>query len=58
MRSRVPRTLNPGFTLRPYTHLVTQAEDKAKRAVDKLFEWLDEVVDDPLCGPDMGRKAL
>jgi hypothetical protein len=35
-----------------------EAEDKAKRAVDTLFERLDEVADDPLCGPDVAREAL
>ena len=49
---------DPGFTLRTYTHLMPEAEDKAKRAVDTLFERLDEVVDDPLCGPDVAREAL
>ena len=49
---------DPGFTLRTYTHLMPEAEDKAKRAIDTLFERLDEVADDPLCGPDVARKAL
>lgn len=49
---------DPGFTLRTYTHLMPEAEDKAKRAVDALFERLDEVVDDPLRGPDVARGAL
>ena len=53
----VPRPLGPGLMLRSYTHLMPQAEDKAKRAVDKLFERLDEVVDDPLCGPAADRKS-
>jgi hypothetical protein len=34
-----------------------EAQDKAKRAVDTLFERLDEVADDPLCGPDVAREA-
>jgi hypothetical protein len=37
---------------------IPEAEDKAKRAVDLLFERLDEVADDPLCGPDVAREAL
>jgi len=49
---------DPGFTLRTYTHLMPEAENKAKRAVDALFERLDEVADDPLCGPDVAREAL
>lgn len=49
---------DPGFTLRTYTHLMPEAEDKAKRAVDLLFERLDEVADDPLCAPDVARETL
>ena len=49
---------DPGFTLRTYTHLMPEAEDKAQRAIDTLFERLDEVADDPLRGPDVARKAL
>ena len=49
---------DPGFRLRTFTHLMPEAEDKAKRAIDTLFERLDEVADDPLCGPDVARKAL
>ena len=47
---------DPGFTLRTHTHLMPEAEDKAKRAVDTLFERLDEVADDPLRGPNVPRR--
>lgn len=50
--------IDPGFTLRTHTHLMPESQDKAKRAVDTLFERLDEVADGPLCGPDVARKAL
>ena len=46
---------DPGSTLRTDTHLVPEAEGKAKRAVDTLFGRLDEVADDPLGGPDAAR---
>ena len=42
----------------PADRPVAEAEDTAKRAVDALFERLDEVVDDPLRGPDAARGAL
>ena len=32
---------DPGFTLRTYTHLMPQAEDEAKRAVDDVLERLE-----------------
>jgi integrase len=49
---------DPGFTLRTYTHLMPQAEDKAKRAVDVAFERLEGVANDPLCGPDVSHGTL
>ena len=49
---------DPGFTLRTYTHLMPQAEDKAKRAVDAVFERLEKAANDPLCGPDVAPRAL
>ncbi len=43
---------SPGFTLlRTSTHLVPQAEDKAKRAVGAVFERVETVADGPLGGP-------
>ena len=48
---------DPGFTLRTYTHLMPQAEDKARRAVDNVFERLETVVVDPLSGPDVAHEA-
>ena len=38
-------------------HVVQEAEDKTKRAVDALVERLDEVVDDPLRGPAVAARA-
>ena len=49
---------DPGFTLRTYTHLMPQAQDKAKRAVNDVFERLETGADDPLCGPDVAPEAL
>lgn len=48
---------DPGFTLRTYRHLMPEAEDTAKRAVDTLLEKLEDVAGDPLRGPDVARKA-
>ncbi len=44
---------DPGFTLRTCTHRMLQAQDKAKRAVNDVFERLGDGADDPLCGPDV-----
>jgi len=41
---------DPGFTLRIYTHLMPEAEDKARRAVDCVFDRLDDAVNGPLDG--------
>ncbi len=49
---------DPGFTLRTYTHLMPQSQDKAKRAVNDVFERLGDGADDPLCGPDVAPEAL
>jgi integrase len=49
---------DPGFTLRTYTHLMPQSQDKAKRAVNDVFERLGNGADDPLCGPDVAPEAL
>lgn len=49
---------DPGFTLRIYTHLMPESETKAKRAIDRAFERLEELADDPLCGPDEAPEAL
>lgn len=49
---------DPGFTLRTYTHVMPQAQDKAKRAVDDAFERLATAANDPLCGPDVARMSL
>jgi hypothetical protein len=35
-----------------------QSQDKAKRAVDDVFERLADGADDPLCGPDVAAEAL
>lgn len=48
---------DPGFTLRTYTHLMPQAADKAKRAVDDVFERLENAVNDPRCGPDVAQET-
>ena len=45
---------DPGFTLRTYTHLMPQAEDKAKRAVDEHFERLQDRHERTLLGPGCG----
>ena len=42
---------DPGF-MRTCTHLMPQAQDKAKRAVNDVFERLETGADDPLCGPE------
>lgn len=47
-----------GFTLRVYTHLMPQAEDKAKRAVDDAFDRLENVPISPLRGPDVAQGQL
>ncbi len=44
---------DPGFTLRTYTHLMPQAEDKAKRAVDDVFERLESAAISPPRGPEV-----
>lgn len=49
---------DPGFTLRTYTHLMPQSHDKAKRAVNDVFERLGNGADDPQCGPDVAPEAL
>ncbi len=49
---------DPGLTLRTYTHLMPQAQDKAKRAVNEVFERLEHAADGPLCGPDVAPEAL
>ena len=49
---------DPGFTLRTYTHLMPQSQDKAKRAVNDVFERLVDGADDPLCGPDVAPGAV
>ena len=49
---------DPGFTLRTYTHLMPQAEDKAKRAVDDVFDRLENVSNGPLRVPDVSRESL
>jgi integrase len=49
---------DPGFALRTYTHLMPQSQDKAKRAVNDVFERLGDGADDPLCGPDVAPEAL
>jgi len=49
---------DPGFTLRTYTHLMPQSQDKAKRAVNDVFERLENGAADPLCGPDVAPEAL
>lgn len=46
---------DPGFTLRTYTHLVPQSQDRAKRAVDSVFERLESAVNGPRCGPDVAQ---
>ncbi len=48
---------DPGFTLRTYTHLMPESQDKAKRAVDAVFERLETVANGPLCGPDVAQEA-
>lgn len=49
---------DPGFTLRTYTHLMPQSQDKAKRAVNDVFERLTKGADDPLRGPVVAPEAL
>ena len=49
---------DPGFTLRIYTHLMPQAEDKAKRAVDDVFERLENIANGSLRGPDVAPRAV
>lgn len=49
---------DPGFTLRTYTHLMPAAEGKAKRAVDGVFERIEEAARDALCGPDVAPSAV
>lgn len=49
---------DPGFTLRTYTHLMPTAQDKAKRAVDDVFERLESAANDPLCGPAVARPGV
>lgn len=48
---------DPGFTLRTYTHLMPESQDKAKRAVDAVFERLETVANGPLSGPDVAQEA-
>ena len=40
------------------THLTPQAEDKAKRAVDDVFNRLESVANDPLRGPAVAPRAV
>lgn len=49
---------DPGFTLRTCTDLVPQSQDKAKRAVNGVFESLGDGADDPLRGPGSAPEAL
>ena len=49
---------DPGFTLRTYDHLMLQSQDKAERAVDDVFERLEDAVDDPRCGLVVAPDAL
>jgi hypothetical protein len=45
----------PGFTLKVYTHVMPQAEDKAKRAVDDAFDRFESLSTDPLGVPDVAQ---
>ena len=49
---------DPGFTLRTYTHLMPQAEDKAKRAVDDAFDRLESLSIDVRSVPVVSQGTL
>lgn len=49
---------DPGFTLRTYTHLMPAAEDKTRRAVDQVFERLENTANGSLSGPDVSQAQL
>jgi integrase len=38
---------DPGFTLRVYTHLMPSSEGRARRAVDRVYETLNQHSDGP-----------
>ena len=46
---------DPGFTLRTYTHLMPEAEDKSKRVLDGVFKRLESAAHDPQCVPDVSH---
>lgn len=46
------------FTLRTYTHLMPKAEDKARRAVDRVFDRLEAASNDPSCGPSVSQEGV
>ena len=46
-----------GFTLRVYPHLMPQAEDKAKKAVDDAFDRLGNVPISLLSGPNVAQAS-
>lgn len=48
---------DPGFTLRTYTHLMPEAEDKARRAIDEVFLRLESVETGQLRGPDVAQDS-
>lgn len=47
-----------GFTLKTYTHLMPQSVDKAKRAVDDVFDRLENGSISPLSGPNVAQGPL
>ncbi|HEY5455272.1 MAG TPA: site-specific integrase [Acidothermaceae bacterium] len=48
---------DPGFTLRTYTHLMPASEDRTKRAVDGMFERLENAVNGSQCVPDVSQQG-
>jgi len=58
VRSPTTWATRAGFTLRVYTHLMPQAEDKAKKAVDDAFDRLGNVPISLLSGPNVAQASL